>query len=245
MAVLDSPNTFAMSEKTPKYTPEQIAELEKSRTISDAELLKDGAEYNRDHALEPTGEQIKEILSTHKKEISDTLVKAYTDITLAYNGNDERVLSNKELLEGGPARVKDEDGWFWETDKDHANFIFDKMSEQVILEISEQQRLELSGRGEDVEDSIDRIKGIVKGLVLKEGDRIRLKLRDSTTCDGYYQFASTTEPNKIFWWSGDHKKAYFPLGGWINEGQFSFAIRGGTEIPVQAIEDISVLDRRN
>ena len=176
MVALSSLNTFAMSEKTPKYTPEQIAELEKSRTISDAELLKDGAEYNRDHALEPTGEQIKEILSTHKKEISDTLVKAYTDITLAYNGNDERVLSNKELLEGGPARVKDEDGWFWETDKDHANFIFDKMSEQVILEISEQQRLELSGRGEDVEDSIDRIKGIVKGLVLKEGDSIRLKL---------------------------------------------------------------------
>lgn len=34
-----------MSEGTPKYTPEQIAELEKSRTISDAELLKGGAEY--------------------------------------------------------------------------------------------------------------------------------------------------------------------------------------------------------
>ena len=34
-----------MPEGKPKYTPEQIAELEKSRTISDAELLKGGAEY--------------------------------------------------------------------------------------------------------------------------------------------------------------------------------------------------------
>lgn len=30
----------------PEYTPEKIAELEKSRTISDAELLKGGAEYS-------------------------------------------------------------------------------------------------------------------------------------------------------------------------------------------------------
>lgn len=34
-----------MSEGKPKYTPEQIAQLEKSRTISDTELLKGGAEY--------------------------------------------------------------------------------------------------------------------------------------------------------------------------------------------------------
>lgn len=34
-----------MSEKAQKYSPEQIAELEKSRTISDAELLKGGAKY--------------------------------------------------------------------------------------------------------------------------------------------------------------------------------------------------------
>lgn len=52
-----------MSEGTPKYTPEQIAELEKSRTISDAELLKGGAEYvvdeKEEKRLEITKKQLE------------------------------------------------------------------------------------------------------------------------------------------------------------------------------------------
>ncbi len=35
-------------EQPKQYTPEEIAELEKSRTISDAELFKGGAEYEVD-----------------------------------------------------------------------------------------------------------------------------------------------------------------------------------------------------
>lgn len=51
-----------MSQEQPKqYTPEEIAEMEKTRTISDAELLKEGAKYVVDEKgekrLEPTGLQ--------------------------------------------------------------------------------------------------------------------------------------------------------------------------------------------
>lgn len=51
-----------------QYTPEEIAELEKSRTISDAELLKDGAEYvvgeGGEKQLNATEQQKKEIFET-------------------------------------------------------------------------------------------------------------------------------------------------------------------------------------
>ncbi len=47
---------------SPKRTPQKIDEIEKSRAISDAELLKGGAEYKTNEQgkveLEPTGEQI-------------------------------------------------------------------------------------------------------------------------------------------------------------------------------------------
>ena len=52
-------------ESPKKYTPEEIADLEKSRTISDTELLKDGAKYEIDEEgnkhLSATDEQIKSI----------------------------------------------------------------------------------------------------------------------------------------------------------------------------------------
>lgn len=48
-------------EQPKQYTPEEIAEFEKSRTISDAELLKGGAEY----AVNEDGE--KRLVSTKKQ----------------------------------------------------------------------------------------------------------------------------------------------------------------------------------
>lgn len=54
-----SPNQLPASE----LSPEEIAQMEKSRTISDAELLKDGAEYSVDNIgrseLRPTDKQIE------------------------------------------------------------------------------------------------------------------------------------------------------------------------------------------
>lgn len=62
-----------MSESAPKYTPEQIARLEKSRTISDAELLKGGAEYMVDEegnkVLKVADKDIDSINSKHESEI--------------------------------------------------------------------------------------------------------------------------------------------------------------------------------
>ncbi len=54
-------------EKPKQYTPEEIAEMEKSRTISDAELLKGGAEYivseEGEKVLHATEEQINQVES--------------------------------------------------------------------------------------------------------------------------------------------------------------------------------------
>lgn len=60
-----------MSQEQPKqYTLEEIAEMEKSRTISDAELLKDGAEYvvgeEGGKRLETTVEQQKRLENIEK-----------------------------------------------------------------------------------------------------------------------------------------------------------------------------------
>ena len=62
-----------MNQEQPKqYTPEEIAEMEKSRTISDAELLKGGAGYVIDEdegkKLVANSEMIKEIRDEHENE---------------------------------------------------------------------------------------------------------------------------------------------------------------------------------
>ncbi len=53
-------------EEPKQYTPEEMAEMQKSRTISDAELLKGGAEYvvgeNEEKRLELTEDQVISIL---------------------------------------------------------------------------------------------------------------------------------------------------------------------------------------
>lgn len=62
-----------MEFKPKQYTPEEITRLEKSRTISDAELLKDGAEYmvgpeGQEPVLNPTDEQILHLKELYKHE---------------------------------------------------------------------------------------------------------------------------------------------------------------------------------
>jgi len=63
-----------MSIENPKKpTPEEIAEIEKSRTLSDAELLKGGAKYDVDEEtgdtrIKTTEEQIEEIKQDHNRE---------------------------------------------------------------------------------------------------------------------------------------------------------------------------------
>jgi len=62
-------------EQSKQYTPEEIAEMEKSRTISDAELLKGGAKYvvgeDGEKRLEITGGQIYGIENIRFHEVSD------------------------------------------------------------------------------------------------------------------------------------------------------------------------------
>ncbi len=62
-------------EEPEEYTPEEIVELEKSRTISDAELLKDGAEYE----VSEEGEK-ENLLVTEKQkyEVGHELEKSRT-----------------------------------------------------------------------------------------------------------------------------------------------------------------------
>lgn len=61
-----------MAEGSPEgYTPEQL-DAEKSRTLSDAELIKEGAEYEEKEVrkiLVLTPEQIDSIKSEHNKEV--------------------------------------------------------------------------------------------------------------------------------------------------------------------------------
>src|SRR3989344_5223073 len=52
-------------EKPNQPTPEEIAEMEKSRTISDAELLEDGAEY----VVDEEGEKILHTTDEQKKKL--------------------------------------------------------------------------------------------------------------------------------------------------------------------------------
>ena len=73
-----------MNPEQPKqYTPKEIAEIEKSRTISDAELLKGGAEYVVDEEkmvgqlIVPTEEQIRNIHLEMMKMRSEVENKAY------------------------------------------------------------------------------------------------------------------------------------------------------------------------
>lgn len=59
-------------EQPKQYTPEEIAQLEKSRTISDAELLKGGAEYEVNErgetSITPTAEQFNMMHERFVKE---------------------------------------------------------------------------------------------------------------------------------------------------------------------------------
>ena len=58
-----------------QYTPEEMAELEKSRAINDAELLKDGAEYKVDEK----GNKHLEVTEQH----IGTAIEFHNDIELA------------------------------------------------------------------------------------------------------------------------------------------------------------------
>ncbi len=66
-------------ERPKAYTKEEIAKIEKQRTLADAEMLKRGAEYKTNECgnveLEPTGEQIKEIeKEALTKQIDEKLI---------------------------------------------------------------------------------------------------------------------------------------------------------------------------
>ena len=52
-----------------QYTPEEIAQLEKSRTISDAKLLKDGAEYS----VNEKGDKAIILTEEQKKALHDSM----------------------------------------------------------------------------------------------------------------------------------------------------------------------------
>ncbi len=88
-------------EGAPKqYTKEEIAELEKSRTISDAELLKNGAEY----MIGDNGE--KELLVNNKQKDA-----AMRDMYSASVSNTfERDEFARELIKGGASYIENEKG---------------------------------------------------------------------------------------------------------------------------------------
>ena len=62
-----------MAEGPPERTPEEIAEIEGSRTLSDAELIKGGAEYKADERGEAkllvTDEQVEEIYGKFNRDV--------------------------------------------------------------------------------------------------------------------------------------------------------------------------------
>lgn len=125
-----------MPEGAPKYTPEQIAELEKSRIISDAELLKGGAEYMVDENGEKRGLSITEekqdsLQILHKqdnhykreeisgKKISQLKLHFGSKIKLKLTQGDERSLYLKKLISSGKISPEEfEKGVFF--DKEHA-----------------------------------------------------------------------------------------------------------------------------
>ncbi len=89
-----------MSRETgPKYTPQKQAEIEKSRTLSDAELLKEGAEYNvnerGEKRLELTKEQIQKIKNTEDRETVLALVRKDPN-ALFYAS--EKLRADKEIV---------------------------------------------------------------------------------------------------------------------------------------------------
>jgi len=93
-------------EKPKQPTPEEIADMEKSRTISDAELLKDGAEYKIDEEtgekhLQPTKEQVGVIHN-------DLEIESAQDKETAYEG---RKVSMVEIEQDGKTY------WISEPDK--------------------------------------------------------------------------------------------------------------------------------
>lgn len=83
-----------------QYTPEEIAQLEKSRTISDAELLKGGAEYLVDEKGEKTGLDITTIQekdrshSLQSPEYQEEIKKKGEDFVNKLMGRVDDILSN-------------------------------------------------------------------------------------------------------------------------------------------------------
>lgn len=63
-----------MKNKDRMPSPEEMAEIQEERTLSDAELIKGGAEYKSDEkgnvTLEPTRRQLKSIIKEHEEEVS-------------------------------------------------------------------------------------------------------------------------------------------------------------------------------
>ena len=111
-----------MDQEQPKqYTPEEIAEMEKSRTISDAELLKGGAEYSVNEKGEKenllvTNEQSEKLHEEFRSEelkkaqeiVNKLFINEVKDFLRFYEGNrninldwsePERSEANKECRE--------------------------------------------------------------------------------------------------------------------------------------------------
>lgn len=84
-------------EQPKQYTPEEIAQLEKSRTISDAELLKGGAEY----AVNEKGEKRLEV---SKKQLSRLeFSKEAQDLSL---NRLYKMIDEKEIISGDRIIIK-------------------------------------------------------------------------------------------------------------------------------------------
>ena len=96
-------------EGTPKqYTNEEIAEMERSRTVSDAELLKNGAEYKVDDRdekrLEVTDKQIQEIKHKRIDDLDQDIKKIGSfgcgiSLDRFYGGGMVSIKIDKELQE--------------------------------------------------------------------------------------------------------------------------------------------------
>ncbi|TAK95810.1 hypothetical protein EPO05_03330, partial [Patescibacteria group bacterium] len=85
-----------MKEQMP--TPEEVAAIQKERTINDAELLKDGAEYNENGVLAPTDEQTRKA----EKEMKFELLSKELESKGIKEGDLIRVWLSKEHHRMGP-----------------------------------------------------------------------------------------------------------------------------------------------
>lgn len=114
-------------------------------------------------------------------------------------------------------------------------------------EYDKEQRLrifEKLGEDEGVLNAAKRLKASFEEQGLERGDQVEVYLKDGSRERGYHDDGGDGVEKAIDW-SEDNKKASYALGTHINQGEFSFGIRWHKSFPVQGIERVVLVEKRN